>query len=82
MGEEIRYFVDKRIGCVAVRDSEHTNPEDQGLHEDTCGVIKFWSGKLDKIVRCPTCGHLDTKWDVDEETIAEAEALCEELNKT
>ena len=39
-----RYFVDKRVGCVAVRDRELTNPDYPGLHADTPGVIAFYMG--------------------------------------
>lgn len=37
-----RYFVDERVGCIAVRDRLKTDPEYQGLHPDTEGVVRFW----------------------------------------
>jgi hypothetical protein len=51
-----RYFVDERGGCIAVRDRTLTDPEYQGLHEDTTGVMWFEMGERVE-GRCPTCGH-------------------------
>jgi len=39
-----RYFVDSRIGCVAIRDRTKTDPDYQGLHEDTQGVVWYRHG--------------------------------------
>lgn len=39
-----RYFVDERSGCIAIRDRWNTNPEYQGLHSDTEGVMVFRTG--------------------------------------
>ncbi len=41
---EQRYFVDVRGGCIAVRDRTQTDPDYQGLQDDTPGVVKFWKG--------------------------------------
>lgn len=67
-----RYFVDDRCGCVAVRDRLNTDPEYQGLHSDTPGVVKFWMKKFREEARvCHHCGHVTTaKFD----TFAEFEA--------
>jgi len=76
----MRYFVDERIGCIAVRDRTKTDPEYNGLHEDTEGVVQFWEGIYTN-ERCPTCGtNLRTKFTVSEEAIKEARALCDHLN--
>lgn len=63
-----RYFVDKRAGCVAVRDRTQTFV-DPGLPPDAPGIIKFWDGKLIKGI-----------WRVDNADLLEAKALCEDLN--
>lgn len=76
-----RYFVDERGGCVAVRDRSNTDPEYQGLHEDTGGVVKYWHGEQEKRV-CESCGHVSWGgWKVSEEFIEEANRLCDQLNE-
>lgn len=64
-----RYFVDKRVGCVAVRDRELTDPEYQGLHHDTPGVLAFymgvWSG---------------SEWSIRQSSVSACEKLAELLN--
>jgi len=77
-----RYFVDQRGGCIAVRDRELTDPEYNGLHHDTEGVVKFWEGKrIEKT--CPCCGHTNfSHWEVLATDIVKACALCKELNET
>ena len=68
-----RYFVDERVGCVAVRDRQHTNFHDhiQSLNADTKGVVKYWLGYI-----------IDKKlgWTIRPEDLAEALALCDKLN--
>ncbi len=51
-----RYFIDERVGCIAVRDRNDTDPDYQGLHPDTDGVIQFW-GAEQRTSKCPTCNH-------------------------
>jgi hypothetical protein len=78
-----RYYVDERIGCVAVRDSNLDNRDaEPGLDEDTTGVVKFWLGKRMTEETCPTCGHcLPKTWDNTQEALDEANKLCRELNE-
>jgi len=66
-----RFFVDERTGCIAVRDRSNTRPEYQGLHSDTKGVVKYWSGIFTE------SGRLLIK-ELDRE---EAHILCNRLNK-
>lgn len=74
-----RYFVDERIGCVAIRDRTLTDPEYHGLHPYTDGVVKFWSRKR-KADNCPTCGHKrDIGYEHGSES-SEARDLCDRLN--
>lgn len=64
-----RYFIDKRVGCIAVRDRHFTDPTYQGLHEDTEGVVKYWHGH-----------EIMGEWSVPIEYEEEAMFLCKELN--
>lgn len=80
MAEESRYFVDLRSGCVAVRDRTMTDPEYQGLHPETDGVVAFWGGER-KYKTCPECGHARSAgWGIPEGRIYEARTLCDKLN--
>jgi hypothetical protein len=69
-----RYFVDKRIGCVAVRDLKNTDMENSCLEGNTKGVVKFWMGS-----RINT--DWDASWTVSEKDVEAAKELCKELNK-
>jgi hypothetical protein len=75
-----RFFIDERIGCIAVRDREQSNPEDRGLEKDTPGVVKFWMGnKVNEL--CPTCLRVvSSSWEINEDFKKEASKLCRELN--
>ncbi len=53
---EERYFVEERSGCIAVRDRENTDPEYQGLHADTEGVVWYEHGEI-CFEFCPTCNQ-------------------------
>jgi len=39
-----RFFIDDRVGCIAVRDRQRTDPEYPGLHWDTDGVVWYQHG--------------------------------------
>lgn len=67
--DEQRYYVDLRLGCVAVMDREKVDPDNKGFHGDTDGVVKYWHGRLD---RC--------QWTLDNETVRLAHDLCDALN--
>ena len=79
--DEPRYFVDERCGCLAVRDRELTDPEYQGLHHNTTGVVRYWHGKIVEI-RCDKCGHIvpTISWEVAASDVEAAQILCDELN--
>ncbi len=77
MGE--RYYIDERVGCIAVRDSL-VKTDDSHLDSQTEGVAGFWMGQW-RQDECPTChqkcgGH----WEIGEGIKAEATRLCEKLN--
>lgn len=78
-GEGERYYIDERVGCIAVRDLM-VPLEDSHLDSSTEGVVKFWMGNWRENT-CPTChqkcgGH----WEISEEIRADAVRLCEKLN--
>ena len=70
-----RYFVDRRVGSIAVRDREFTDPTFRGLYSDTPGVVKYWIGTYYE-----NCGKVG--WDIPVEYEEEALFLCKELNET
>jgi hypothetical protein len=75
-----RYFVDERSGCIAVRDRQNTDPDNNGLHSDTQGVIKYWDGES-KIDVCSTCGNKNFHgYFVADDIKQEAYSLCDSLN--
>lgn len=77
-----RYFVDIRSGCVAVRDRNHTDPDYQGLHADTEGVVWYRHGER-VVETCEKCGHTSSSgWKISPKDVAEAERVCESLNRT
>ena len=44
-----RYFVDERVGCIAIRDTMHPEYDETypGLHDYTVDVIEFRMGDMD-----------------------------------
>jgi hypothetical protein len=77
---EQRYFIDERSGCVAVRDRTLTDPDYNGLHNDTEGVVFYRHGRQVRST-CPTCCQSVSKgWEVAPEDLAAAHAECERLN--
>lgn len=74
-----QFFVDERVGCIAVRDRQINN-DSPGLWEDDLGVVGFWQGVF-TTKRCPTCGNnLVGSWSVSEEVRRKATELCDQLN--
>lgn len=65
-----RYFVDGRVGCVAVRDKDNTDPDYPGLHSDTRGVVAYWQGHK----------NINDEWEVSQEQDDNAKKICEALN--
>jgi hypothetical protein len=76
----MRFFVDERGGCIAVRDRVNTDNNYAGLHSDTEGVVKYWHG-FRKMKTCVVCKHesLDT-WEINADDRFSAYELCEALN--
>ena len=75
-----RYFVDERIGCIAVRDRTKTDPNYKGLESTTEGVVSFKMGILVKQI-CPECGHSTSRHEIPEEIRESMIQLCNLLNK-
>lgn len=77
-----RFFVDQRVGIIAVRDRTKTDPDYQGLHRDTEGVVWSASGELRDGPQCPTCKRSHGKeWFLPDAVIEEASRRCKELNQ-
>lgn len=73
-----RYWVDTRVGCVAVRDyliyDDHS-----GLHPDDVDVVKYWPGRLIDIITCEHCKHVRTEFVTNKEEEL-AKDYCDKLN--
>ena len=76
----LRYFVDERSGCVAVRDRKHPeyDPEYPGLHPDMPDVVLFWSTPIVE-KRCAECGHRRHVWGNDSDQLKSAYKFCNDL---
>ena len=73
--------MDERTGCIAVRDREATDPDYNGMHHDTAGVVQYWQGEP-REDRCPTCGHkIGRDYVVLDTSRSEAYEICYNLNK-
>jgi hypothetical protein len=66
-----RFFVDERVGCIAIRDSHHPDfdIEHQGLDSELPCIVKFEMGKL-----------VNNEWVVSDETIEQFKSDCASLN--
>lgn len=69
----MRFYIDERGGCIAVRDRRLDNEEDQGLHADMDGVLAFWLGAKDDDKLGMSC------WTVPDWQKEKAKALCDRL---
>lgn len=65
-----RFFIDERVGCIAVRDKKHPSydPDYQGLHNDTADVIFYAHGNKN-----------EKGWYVDERFKRKAQQVLEHL---
>ena len=77
-----RYFIDERVGCLAVMDRTAVDPDGRhGLDPDISGVVKFWQGETVKLPDCPLCNHSrGGQWSIPESIKKEAKELCDQLN--
>ena len=73
-----RYYVDIRIGCVAVRD-RNIHVDSQGLNDEMDGVMFFKIFSFNPR-SCPACGHTISSWADGREEIEEATRVCNQLN--
>lgn len=81
MKAQERFFVDERSGCIAVRDREQTDPEYQGLHSDTEGVVWFSMFPMVE-VKCECCGHVRQEWNAPQSLLDDAAQRCREFNNS
>ncbi len=71
---EVRFFVDERNGCVAIRDRELIDLNDNGCDADKIDVVKFVMGdRIDK-------GKFIT-WNIDSKIVQKVRIECALLNK-
>ena len=66
-----RFFVDERVGCIAIRDTQHPDfdVEHQGLDSDMPCVVKFQMGNL-----------VRNGWELREDTVQSFKDECAFLN--
>lgn len=66
-----RFFVDERVGCIAIRDTHHPkfDVEHQGLDSELPDVVKFQMGTL-----------VNNEWVVSEEITEQFKTECDSLN--
>lgn len=64
-----RFYIDERGGCIAVRDKLRDNPDDNGLHQDTNGVVSYWTGYKE-----------DGEWKISQACKDNAKELRDKLN--
>jgi hypothetical protein len=67
-----RFYIDDRVGCIAVRDREKDDEWAPGLHSEMDGVMAYWHGRKGP----------DGAWGVQDWQIEKAKTLCDELNAT
>jgi hypothetical protein len=67
-----RFYIDDRVGCIAVRDREKDDEWSPGLHSEMDGVMAYWHGRKGP----------DGVWGVLDWQKGKAKALCDELNAT
>lgn len=70
----MRFYVDERGGCIAVRDREKDDEWSSGLHPDMEGVMAYWTGYQDFDEK----GMM--RWNLHDWQREKAECLCAELN--
>lgn len=68
-----RFFVDERVGCVAVRDRKHPeyDPDYNGLHCDTPDVVFYDHGTRN-----------NDEWTVSTRSVVQANEICKHLNES
>jgi len=66
-----RFFLDERVGCIAIRDSHHPefDVEHQGLDSELPDVVEFEMGKF-----------IDNEWVVSEDVTNSFKEKCRLLN--
>jgi hypothetical protein len=71
--KQLRYFVDVRSGCAAVRDREHEkyDPTYPGLHSDTSDIFEYRHGYIG-----------EDSWNMKQEDIDYLNNLCDTLNNS
>ena len=77
MKQNSRYYVDSRVGCVAVREKIDGHISN-GLHPELHDVVAYWSGI--KLSEKEQPFGSNCFWNVEQWKLDKAEALCALLN--
>lgn len=66
-----RFILDIRIGCGAVRDTQHPQHDKDypGLHSYTCDVVEYRHGY-----------HTENGWEMKDEDVEHLTRYCDSLN--
>lgn len=76
----MRFFVDERGGCIAVRDRTKVDPDRKGLGSDMRCVVWFQMG-FQLPTKCPHCNQTKPgPWEVPYALKQKAQAECDRLN--
>jgi hypothetical protein len=65
-----RFYIDDRVGCIAVRDRTKDDEWAPGLHSEMDGVMAYWHRRKGP----------DGSWGVQDWQIEKANTLCDNLN--
>lgn len=74
LGVDKRFYIDERVGCIAVRDKTKKDEWRSGLSQEDDDVMAFWRG--DKVYNDSGM----EEWRVYDWQKVKAKQLCDELN--
>jgi hypothetical protein len=76
-----RFYIEERLGCIAVIDSNKCKYADHDLNENTSGVIWFKTG-ASHVCECKFCGEKSrTNWIISKKLIEEAVEIADKENE-
>ena len=75
-----RFYIEQRVGCIAVVDSSLRDFDEPGLNPDSNGVVWFKMGEqISKV--CELCGHhKGSEWIISEQLILDAVLEADKRN--
>ena len=75
----MKYFLDVRIDCIAIRDMS-VGVEDNELNGETNGVVWYRVGSISREEECEECGHVGTVYRVSNQDRWEAKEELQRLD--